>query len=170
MGQVYYIKDIKKINSSKFGQAEIAGKTIKDAAARNYVAKLVSGGKTAGQIGEKLRKAGLRGDQWGKRLSYLKVIEGEKKSGLTEEQIARNLRRAQRARIDDESRAIGRGATYSKQYAGGREVESHGVMKNIGINREKKGKIGFAQNFNSIKLSGSSASKMSPTGTRPIGL
>ena len=166
MGQVYYIKDIKKIDSGKFGPAKIAGKTIKNAAARNYVAKLATGGKTAGQIGEKLRKAGLRGDQWEKRLKYLKVIQGGG-SDLSEKRIKANINRVRRQRMN-ESGVMTRGATYSKEFAGGR-VKSHGVMGDIGIDVEKRsGKIGFAANYRNSQLPNNSNLKSAPGGIKPI--
>ncbi len=165
MGQAFYIKDIKKIDSGKFGPAKIAGKTIKNAAARNYVAKLATGGKTVGQIGERLRKAGLRGDQWEKRLKYLKVIQGGE-NGLSEKRIKANINRVRRERMN-ESGIMARG-TYSKEFAGGR-VKSHGVMGDLGVDVEKRaGKIGFAANYRNSQSPNSSNSSSASGGVKPI--
>lgn len=98
---------------------------------------------------------------------------GGKSVFLTDEQIRKNLFRN---RDRDESWTGGKGETYKKRYAGG-EVESYGVrgdtrhtMKDIGIDRERAGKIGFAGNYQNNKLPDSAAPKMPSGGIKPIGL
>lgn len=100
----------------------------------------------------------------------IKASDG--KSYLTPEQIKRNLGRAQAGRRYEYG-AIDKGEM-TQQYGGG-DVKSFGVVHtrgsagDIGIDRERAGKIGFAGNFQNNKLPGNSAPKMPPGGIKPIG-
>lgn len=152
-----------QINSDNFSKS-LSGPSLK----RFITTKL--GGKTETQIEKILRdKYGVSGYQVKKRGAIMGLIKGSEKHSLTEEQIKRNLDRTREERLD-RPWTITRGATYSKQYAGGSEVKSHGVMGNIGIDIEKRGgKIGFAANYKKTS-SDNSAPKTPSAGIRPPGL
>ncbi|MFH1255638.1 MAG: hypothetical protein V1667_04190 [bacterium] len=109
----------------------------------------IGGGKTRTQFDKKLKELGISGSQINKRNAILKLAYGDKKifsSG--EDQIKRNLNFARSARIREESDSMRGGVSFAKQYAGGKEVQSHGVMGNIGVDIEKRGgKIGFASDY-----------------------
>lgn len=96
---------------------------------------------------------------------YVKV--GENNKYLSPELIKRNLNRARSERIYEESGNMRGSAVFAKQYAGGREVQSHGVMGNIGVER---GNTGFASNYKNSKLPDNSEQKIPPAGIRPFGL
>jgi hypothetical protein len=132
------------------------------------------------EIKEVLKHLGQGGaSRANKSIGNSKVFKssGGGKFVLSEEQIKRNINRARRARMDEEAKAAGRGETYIKQYAGGREVESHGVMKHgtmedLGVSWNKKAGDrtgGFAADYKNSKLPNNSAPKAPLTGTKPLG-
>lgn len=97
--------------------------------------------------------------------------------GIDEVAKKRNINRVRRQRMEEESESMSKGTAFSKQYAGGRLVESHGVrhgtMEDLGVSWNKAGgKIGgFASQYNDSKLPNKPApSQMPSAGTRPIGL
>lgn len=94
---------------------------------------------------------------------------GGGKTYLSQEQIKRNLNRARQERISEESESMNRGATYSKQYAGG-QVKSHGLIGEMDTDiTERNRKIGFASDYKN-KLPDSSSSKRPTIGIKPLGL
>ncbi|MFH1583062.1 MAG: hypothetical protein ABIB72_01950 [Candidatus Falkowbacteria bacterium] len=111
---------------------------------------------------------------------FIKATQKHFNDGVDETAKKRNINYVRRERLEEE--AVGKGATYSKQYAGGREVKSygihgtmkeHGTMKNLGVGWGKKGDRvgGFAkENYDNNSSNKPAPSRMPPIGTRPIGL
>lgn len=122
-----------------------------------------------GEIKEVLKALGRDGSANIKKtiLGAKPVKASDGKTYLSQEQIKKNLNRARRERISEESGPINRGATYSKQYAGG-QVKSHGLIgyaDNGAIERSRK--IGFAADYKN-KLPDNPAPKGPAIGIRPI--
>lgn len=122
-----------------------------------------------GEIKEILKHLGHGSvDKEKKSVESGKYVEvGGKKKYLSPELIKRNLNRARSERIYAESGNMRGGSVFAKQYAGGREVQSHGVMGNIGIEREN---TGFASNYKNSKLPDTPKPNIPPAGIRPFGL
>lgn len=141
-------------------------KTLGGAVLKKFIGSKL-GGKTDTQIEKILKdKYGVSGYQLKKRESIMKLIRGDEKSGLTEEQVKKNLKINKQR---DES-----GLTkqeYKTSFAGGRistkSIGAKSTMEEIGV---KRGATGFAQNYHNTKLPGNPAPKPPSTGIRPLGL
>lgn len=173
---------------SKVGSVYFKGNVAKPGVQRGAVLKntLIGIGKgkiSKYQLERALKLSGVAGSQSGKRNKILELVYGNEKKDmvaktdskkaiktndgktyLTEKQVKRNLKvNMQR----DESGPIDRGATYSKQYAGG-QVKSHGLIGEMGIDiMERNRKIGFAADYKN-KLPDNSSPKGPAIGIKPI--
>lgn len=150
---------------SKVGNVQInsgsMSKVLGGTGLKKFITKM--GGKTDTQIEKILKdKYGVSGYQIKKRESIMKLIRGDKKNGLAEEQIKRNLKFDMQK---DES-GVRNKQMYNIKYAGG-AVRTKGMKEDINVGKGIK--TGFAQAYKSDKLPDNPASKASLSGTRPIG-
>lgn len=156
---------------SKVGRVQInsggSARALTGTDLKKFITKL--GGKTDTQIEKALKeKYGVSGYQVKKRESIMKLIRGDEKSGLTEEQIKRNLK----FNIQKDESGLKRPG-HEMSFAGGSVASTtiggartKGTMGDIGV---KRGQTGFARNLGGSKLPGSPVPQ-APGGTRPIGL
>lgn len=176
---------------SKVGSVYFKGNVAKPGVQRGAVLKNTLIGIGKGKISKyqferALKLSGVAGSQLGKRNKILELVYGNEKKDmvaktdskkaiktndgktyLSQEQIKKNLNRARQERINEESGPINRGATYSKQYAGG-QVKSRGLIgyaDNGAIERSRK--IGFAADYKN-KLPDNPAPKGPAVGIKPI--
>lgn len=134
---------LKKVGEVKIGSDKLSGVKLKRAI-KGY------GGKTDTKIEELLRKGGV---DYQKRGRLMDLIRGEKKSGLSEEQIERNLEIRKQRDLPGLARI--------------KSNRPKGTMTDIGISR---GNVGFSQNFNNKKPPVGQPPKAPLGGVRPIGL
>ena len=137
----FYIKDIKKLDSSKFGSIKIDGKEYKGAAAKKYVAGLAEGGKSVWQIGEKLKKSGISGYQYGQRERIKNLLSNSNK-GFAEGQKKADIKISMQRDMSgiDNRRMYNRGFAAASAKSVSPAANKNGAG-NPGIN---KGSAGFA--------------------------
>ena len=111
-------------------------------------------------------KYGLYGSQGKtkKRQSLMELVRGDKKSGLSQEQVKRNLELNKR-KDEPGLNKLARKITFAGKVAGP-AARTKGAMSDIGV---KTNVIGFAQNSNK-KPPVDPSPKVPSGGVRPIGL
>ncbi|MBI4779259.1 hypothetical protein HY797_02295 [Candidatus Falkowbacteria bacterium] len=131
----------------------------------------VAKGKTPYAFNRELQfKYGIAGSQANKRKDIIGLVQGEKKNGLTQEQIKRNLNRAKRERIN-EAEILDKNENYNKPCIGISNIKSRGFTEKSASNIKETGIApGFAGNYKNSKLPDNSAPKIPAAGIKPLGL
>jgi len=154
-----------KLNA-KVGAVKIGGKSLRGADLKKFITFNL-GGKTSTLIEKALKeKYGLYGSQGKtkKRQSRMELVRGDKKSGLSQEQVKRNLELNKR-KDEPGLNKLARKITFAGKVAGP-AARTKGAMSDIGV---KTNVIGFAQNSNK-KPPVDPSPKVPSGGVRPIGL
>jgi len=152
-----------KLNT-KVGAVRIGGKSLRGADLKKFITSNL-GGKTSTLIEKALKeKYGLYGsqDKTKKRQSLMELVRGDKESGLSQEQIKRNLE-LNKQKDEPGLNKLARKMTFAGRVAGPAD-RTKGTMSDIGV---KTNVIGFARALNNKKLADNPAPKSSSAGTPP---
>jgi hypothetical protein len=170
-------KDFSLNRLSKIGGVSFKGGVQKGAALKKTLVGL-GAGKSKFGLETALKRQGVAGYQLNKRKEILSLAYGdnEKKIGLTEEQIERNLQNRMRREADTKDR-LKRGELYTTHFAAGKVQTigrtkeametTKGTAADLGISGGRQ--TGFAGQSGKRPID-NSAPKVPPTGARPVGM